>query len=165
MKEKAQELIEGMISVWIRNAYSKPLAEILKGETENIIPEIVNILGQKRRTKYDEARSFIINYVSGKYKIKLRTEHFVKDDGKDKETIEIIIEDPFYERLVSEYQNELSGIILPCIQNNEHFTDFLKFFMEGLEEDIAKRFKAMLWFASLLTELVRTDIKNVSTRP
>jgi hypothetical protein len=342
MKEKAQKLINGMVSVWIRNDYSKKLAEILENETENIIPEVSKILGQKRKgdkTKYDEARSFIIGHVSEKYNIRPRREHFVKDDDnassawdwktmivdkakdisradagtlyildkhlkglwvkvfqndtlsirmsgnsdeivlpkapfrrpfvplykngelqisshvaltgktlnisdcyeaegfdftdvrdydqkngyrsksmlvtplkndkneitgvlqllnaknergevvsfssdyegrivslafqvartdnsdlsniKDKETIEIISEDPFYEKLVSEYQNELAGIILPCIQNYEHFIDFLRFFIEGLEKDIAERFKAMLWFASLLTELATTDTENV----
>ncbi|MCP4106950.1 MAG: hypothetical protein GY749_15665 [Desulfobacteraceae bacterium] len=89
----------------------------------------------------------------------------MKDDVKNKETIEIIIEDPFYERLVSEFQNELSNIILLCISHKyQEVIDFFKFLMEGLkglEKDNAERFKAMLWFAVLLTDLLSTDAERI----
>jgi len=167
MKEKAQELINGMISVWVKKGYLKQPAEILRNEAEKIIPEVVRILEQKKkgdRTKCDEARFFIRNFLSEKCSISPRKDHFVKKDGKDIQTIEIILEEKFYDRktdsLVFKNQNELSMIMIPCLSEKE-IPDFFEFFFGNSEKEISRRFKAMLWFSYLLIDAVETDKENV----
>ncbi len=161
MEEESRKFIESIISVWRHRPYLKGLSEVLEREKEKIVPHAAEILRQKKkgdRTKYDEARSFIINHVSGQYSIRPALRHL---EEKDRETSEIIVEDSFYQHLLDNHTHEFSQIMIPCIQSNEQFIKFFIFFMEGWEEDITGRFKAMLWFASLLIQLTEKDREEV----
>ncbi|MDM8555817.1 hypothetical protein QUF75_13885 [Desulfococcaceae bacterium HSG7] len=177
MTQKAEELIDGFIAVWKKNPDFKIQAAVLGRKKPNMIDQVQEILNHKKKgdaKKYDEARAFICKHVALNCEFKPREELFVKENVKDRETIEIILDEAFYDYETDSYifshSEKIAQIIFPCIslKKDEVILDFYTFFFGHPEKcdnaDSAERYKTMLWFAYLLIELAQTDRKKVCTK-
>lgn len=157
-----EELINSMISGWKSAVGFESLSDTLSGEKENIVPQVNEIL-RKSQKKLDGARSFIAKYALKKHGISLHKNLFLKKGVKDRETIEIILEDAFYDKdadgLVFRHQKEIEKIIITCVSDESK--DFLLFFFSEKTENYDKeqRYNAMFWFTFLLIDLIITDKK------
>ncbi len=182
MKQKPSKFITDIAEVWTDHHHLKQLAVILKNNKKILVEQVSSIFEQKKKSdkkKLNEARSFLLRYALTRVNPEFREEHFVF--FKYREIVEEILEDFFgveecrisdwsdpqyYEQPISvifKDRGKIAKTITMCLElkNDDDIITFLKFFSgdsNAIEKsDKTLRYRSMLWFAFLLTDLIRTD--------
>ena len=189
MEKKSLELINNIIAGFkhIPDIKSSDFIKILKANKFKLAEQAKKILMSENiedSGKYDKVRRLVLDFglkrikadsLIKKLKPDLIIEHMT---FKEKETIEVILEDYFYDQgkcqqyeecVFFKHQEKIIQILRDCInlKKKNQKLNYLKFFSfdpksnltdDTILSDIKFRFKTMIWFTYLMIDIIHNDV-------